>query len=78
MEGKCLIVTKLEKEHKMHAIPEELSTRYPEFRKPKEKIVTEAHRLFNYDVKKHKITNMVLSSGVKATGQDIQNMRYVL
>ena len=75
-EEKCHVVTKICHEHSNHAVDEELADRYPEFRRPSDDTVQEVQKLLDYEVRTGVIRDMVLRSGIKATAQDIQNLRY--
>ncbi|XP_034245761.1 uncharacterized protein LOC117647896 [Thrips palmi] len=77
LNEKCYIVTKFEQSHRNHELvkEKELHLHYSEFKKPPEEALNEVNKLFNYEVKTHKIREVLVSAGIKATCQDIQNLR---
>lgn len=71
-------ITKMNENHQNHPIDEALAPNYPEFRAVPPAAVAEAEYLMENEVKAHHIRDKVCSHGVKATRQDIQNIRYFI
>lgn len=69
------MVTKLHEQHCNHAVDESLTSHYPEFKRPSKETIDKTNDLFEYKAKTHRIRQMVMSTGVKTSAQDKQNLR---
>jgi len=74
---KCHIVTKIEEKHCNHTADKENLKHYPESRRAKAETIKKVNVLFENEAKTHRIRDVLLNSGVMASAQDIQNLRFV-
>ena len=76
-DKKCYVVSKIESTHRNHELIEkrDLHLHYSEFKVVPPEALHEVSKLFDYEVKRHKIRDVLLANGIKATSQDIQNLR---
>ncbi|XP_052129333.1 uncharacterized protein LOC127750830 [Frankliniella occidentalis] len=77
LDEKCYFVKTVETNHRNHELVarSDLHLHYPEFKNPDQNTLDEVSKLFDYDVKRHKIRDLLVANGIKATSQDIQNLR---